>query len=84
MYTLTCIYTAGFEVGDKEIGRKYVPGRIYTHVPDLHVCRYCPGVEQKGLMTNQYLYLSISSTLHQNLPEENRQVEYNALSINTS
>lgn len=49
MYTLTCIYTAGFEVGDKEIGRKYVPGRIYTHVPDLHVCRYCPGGRTKGV-----------------------------------
>lgn len=42
-----------------------------------------PRVKQKGLMTKQYLYLSISSTLHLNLPGENRPVEYNALSINT-
>lgn len=40
-------------------------------------------VKQKGLMTKQYLYLSLSSTLHLNLPGENRPVEYSALSINT-
>lgn len=34
-------------------------------------------------MTKQYLYLSISSTFHLNLPGENRPVEYSALSINT-
>lgn len=30
LYTVTCIYTAGFEVVDKEIGREYIPERIYT------------------------------------------------------
>lgn len=74
LYTVTYIYTAGFEVVDT----------VYTHVPDLHVCiSIVPRVKQKGLMTKQYLYLSLSSTLHLNLPGENRPVEYSALSINT-
>lgn len=41
------IYTAGFEVGDKEIVRKLYRN-AYTHVPDLHVCIYCPEGRTKG------------------------------------
>lgn len=76
------IYTAGFEVGDKEIVRKLYRN-AYTHVPDLHVCIYCPEGRTKGANDKTILYLSISSTLHLNLPEENRTVEYNTLGINT-
>lgn len=30
LYTVTYIYTAGFEVVDTEISREYIPERIYT------------------------------------------------------
>lgn len=30
LYTVTYIYTAGFEVVDTEKGREYIPERIYT------------------------------------------------------
>lgn len=83
LYTVTYIYTAGFEVVDTEIGREYIPERIYTRPWSTCMYIYCPEGKTKGLMTKQYLYLSLSSTLHLNLPGENRPVEYSALSINT-
>lgn len=55
----------------------------YIHTSLIYMYVYIvPRVKQKGLMTKQYLYLSISSTLHLNLPGENRPVDYSALSIN--
>lgn len=78
LYTVTYIYTAGFEVWQG------IYSGTYIHTSLIYIYVYIvPRVKQKGLMTKQYLYLSLSSTLHLNLPGENRPVEYSALSINT-
>lgn len=83
LYTVTYIYTAGFEVVDTEIGREYIPERIYTRPWSTCMYIYCPEGKTKGVNDQTIFIFIISSTLHLNLPGENRPVEYSALSINT-
>lgn len=80
LYTVTYIYTAGFEVVDTEKGREYIPERIYTRPWSTCMYIYCPEGKTKGV-NDQTIFIFI--TLHLNLPGENRPVEYSALSINT-
>lgn len=57
LYTVTYIYTAGFEVVDTEIGGN-IFRNVYTHVPDLHVCIYCPEGKTKGV-NDQTIFIFI-------------------------
>lgn len=49
LYTVTLIYTAGFEVVDTEIGREYIPERIYTRPWSTCMYIYCPEGKTKGV-----------------------------------
>lgn len=58
LYTVTYIYTAGFEVVDTEIGRENIPERIYTRPWSTCMYIYCPEGKTKGV-NDQTIFIFI-------------------------